>query len=85
VHHVSVPGSVADTHRLNKIDIKIHTFIDNRESTLQSSYYIAWAIGLIIYIRVLMQRSYNDVVSFLQATWSADVILIPKLNLISLS
>jgi hypothetical protein len=32
VHHVSVPGSVADTHRLNKIDIKIHTFINNRET-----------------------------------------------------
>jgi hypothetical protein len=29
VHHVSVPGSVADTHRSNKIDIKNYTFIDN--------------------------------------------------------
>jgi len=27
VHHVSVFGSVADTHNLNKIDIKNHTFI----------------------------------------------------------
>jgi hypothetical protein len=31
VHHVSVPRSVADTHRANKIDIKNHTFIDNRK------------------------------------------------------
>jgi hypothetical protein len=29
VHHVSVLGSVADTHRSNKIDIKNHTFIHN--------------------------------------------------------
>jgi hypothetical protein len=85
MHHVSVPGSVADTHRANKIDIKNHTFIDNEGNTLQSSYYIAWTIGLIIYIRVLIQRSYNDVIPFLQATWSADVNLIPKLNPISLS
>jgi hypothetical protein len=34
VYHVSVPGSVADTHRLNKIDIKNHTFINNGENTL---------------------------------------------------
>jgi hypothetical protein len=40
VHHVSVPGLVADTHRSNKIDIKNHTFIDNGKNTLQSSYYI---------------------------------------------
>jgi hypothetical protein len=85
VHHVSVPGSVADMHRANKIDIKNHTFIDKWENTLQSSYYTAWAIGLIMYIRVLIQRSYNDVVPFLQATWSADVNLNPKLNPISLS
>jgi hypothetical protein len=32
VHHVSVPGSVADAHRSNKIDIKNHTFIDNGET-----------------------------------------------------
>jgi hypothetical protein len=32
VHYLSVPGSVADTHRLNKIDIKNHTFIDNGET-----------------------------------------------------
>jgi hypothetical protein len=31
VHHVSIPGSVADTHNSNKIDIKNHTFITNRE------------------------------------------------------
>jgi hypothetical protein len=74
VHHVSVPGSVADTHRANKIDIKNHTFINNGE-TLQSLYYIVWAINLIIYIRVLIQRSYNVVVPFLQSIWSADVNL----------
>ena len=38
VHHVSVPGSVADMHRLNKIDIKNYTFINSGENTLQSSY-----------------------------------------------
>jgi hypothetical protein len=32
VHHVSVLGSVADTHRANKIDIKNYTFIDNGET-----------------------------------------------------
>jgi hypothetical protein len=32
VHHVSVPGSVADTHKVNKIDIKNHTFIDNEKT-----------------------------------------------------
>jgi hypothetical protein len=31
VHHVSVPGSVADTHNSNKIDIKNHTFIAKEE------------------------------------------------------
>jgi hypothetical protein len=31
VHHVSVPGSVSDTYNSNKIDIKNHTFITNRE------------------------------------------------------
>jgi hypothetical protein len=31
VHHILVPRSVADTHNLNKIDIKNHTFIANRE------------------------------------------------------
>jgi hypothetical protein len=46
---------------------------------------MAWAIDLIIYIRVLIQRFYNDVVPFLQATWSVDVNLNPKLNPISLS
>jgi hypothetical protein len=85
VHHVSVPRSVADTPRANKIDIKNHTFIDNGKNTLQNLYYIAWAIGLIIYIRVLIQRSHNIMVPFLQAAWSADVNLIPKLNPISLS
>jgi hypothetical protein len=39
--------------------------------------YIAWAIGLISYIRVLRQRSYIVVAPFLQATWSADPRLIP--------
>ena len=34
VYHVSVPGSVADTHNSDKIDIKNHTFIANGESTL---------------------------------------------------
>jgi hypothetical protein len=38
VHHVSVPGSVADMHNLNKIDIKNHTFIANGENMLQGSY-----------------------------------------------
>ena len=34
MHHVSVTGSVADTHNSNKIDIKNHTFIANGENTL---------------------------------------------------
>jgi hypothetical protein len=67
VYHVSVPGSVADTHRANKIDIKTILLLITG-NTLQSSYYRAWAIGLIIYIRVLIQRSYNVVVPFLLAT-----------------
>jgi hypothetical protein len=37
VHHVSVPGSVADTHNSNKIDIKNHTYIVNGENTLHGS------------------------------------------------
>jgi hypothetical protein len=65
VHHVSVPGSVADTHNLNKIDIKNRTFIANGENTLQGSGYIVWAIGLISYIRVLRQWSYDNVAPFL--------------------
>jgi hypothetical protein len=36
---------------------------------------IAWAIGLIVYIRVLRQRSYVNVAPFIQAAWSADVTL----------
>jgi len=38
VHHVSVPGLVADTHNSNKIDIKNHTFIASGENMLQGSY-----------------------------------------------
>ena len=34
VNHLSVPGSVADMHNLNKIDIKNHTFIANGENKL---------------------------------------------------
>ena len=37
MHHVSVFGSVADTHNLNKIDIKNHTFIANGKNTLHGS------------------------------------------------
>ena len=75
VHHVSVPRLVADTHNSNKIDIKNHTFIANGETHYMLQVYIAWAIGLILYIRVLRQRSYVDVAPFVQATWSADVTL----------
>ena len=75
VHHISVPGPVADIHNSNKIDIKNHTFIANGKNILHSSSYIAWAIGLISYIRVLRQRSYIVVASFLHATWSVNVTL----------
>ena len=37
VHYVSVPGSVADTHNSNKIDIKNHTFITNGKNMLYGS------------------------------------------------
>ena len=47
MHHVSVPGSVVDTHNSNKNDIKNHTFNANGENILHGSGYIAWAIGLI--------------------------------------
>jgi hypothetical protein len=75
VHHVSVPGSVADTHNSNKIDIKNHTFIAKGENMLHGSGYITWATGLTSYIRVLRQQSYDNVAPFLQATWSANVTL----------
>ena len=75
VHHVSVPRSVADTHNSNKIDIKNHTFIANGETHYMVRVYIAWAIGLISYIRVLRQRSYIIVTLFLHATWSMDITL----------
>jgi hypothetical protein len=52
MHHVSVPGSVADTHRANKIDIKNHTFIDNGKTGYIVHIYKAWAIGLATNIRV---------------------------------
>jgi hypothetical protein len=55
VHHISVSRPVADTHNSNKIDIKNHTFIANGENVLHGLGYIAWAIGLISYIRVLRQ------------------------------
>ena len=32
VYNVSVPGLVADTHNLNKIDIKNYTFMTNGEN-----------------------------------------------------
>jgi hypothetical protein len=73
VHHVSIPGSVADTHNSNKIDIKNHAFIANGQNILHGSVYIAWATGLIPYIRVLRQWSYVNVALFLHAAWSADV------------
>jgi hypothetical protein len=41
VHHVSILGSVADTHNLNNIDIKNHTFIANGEI-----YYMVWITSL---------------------------------------
>ena len=41
VHYISVPGSVADTHNSNKIDIKNHTFIANGENISHGSGYIA--------------------------------------------
>jgi hypothetical protein len=75
VHHVSVPRSVADMHNSNRIDIKNHTFIANGKLYYIIWVYIAWAIGLISYIRVLRQWSYVIVAPFLQATWSADVTL----------
>jgi len=75
MHHVSVLGLVADTHNLNKIDIKNHTFIANGKTYYMVRVYIAWAIGLISYIRVLRQRSYVIVAPFLWATWSANVTL----------
>ena len=75
MHHVSVPGSVADTHNSNKIDIRNHTFIANGKTHYIVRVYIAWAIGLISYIKVLRQRSYIIMALFLQATWSADVTL----------
>ena len=65
VYNVSVPRLVADTHNSNKIDIKNYTFITNGENTLHGSGYIAWAIGLVSYIRVLRQRSYVAVAPFL--------------------
>jgi hypothetical protein len=68
VHHVSVPGSVADTHNSNKIDIKNHTFIANGETYYRVRVYVAWAISLIANIRVLRQQSYVIVAPFLQAT-----------------
>ena len=85
VYNVSVPGSVADTHNSNKIDIKNHTLIANGENTLHGSGYIAWAIGLRSYIRVLRQRSYVILALFLQATWSADVTLDLSLKHIPIS
>jgi hypothetical protein len=75
VHHVSVPGSVADTPNSNKIDIKNHIVIANGKTYYMVWVYIAWVIGLISYIRILRQRSYVIVAPFLQATWSADVTL----------
>ena len=75
VHHVSVLGSIADTHNPNKIDIKNHTFIANGKTHYMVRIYIACAIGLISYIRVLRQWSYVIMAPFLQATWSADVTL----------
>jgi len=75
VHHASVPGSVADTHNSNKIDTKNHTFIAKEKTHYTVRVYIAWATGLISYIRVLRQRSYLNMAPFLQAAWSADVTL----------
>ena len=46
VHHVSVLGSVVDTHNSNKIDIKNHTFIANGKNTLHGLGYIAWPLAL---------------------------------------
>ena len=85
VHHVSVLGSVVDTHNSNKIDIKNHTFIANGETHYMVWVYITRASGLVSYIRVLRQRSYVVVAPFLQATWSADVTLDLFLKLIPMS
>ena len=65
MHHVSVPGLVADTHNLNKIDIKNHTFIAIGETHYMVWVYIAWAIGLTSYIIVLRQWSYVNMAPFL--------------------
>jgi hypothetical protein len=75
VYHVSVPGSVADMHNSDKIDIKNHTLLLMGKNILHGSGYIAWATGLTLYIIVLRQRSYDNVVLFLQAIWSANITL----------
>ena len=75
MHHVSVRGSVADTHNSNKIDIKNHTFIANGTTHYMVRVYMAWATDLVSYIRVLRRRYYIILAPFLQATWSVDVTL----------
>jgi hypothetical protein len=75
VHHVSVPGSVADTHNSNQIDIKTILLLLIGETHYMVHVYIAWTSGLISHIRVLRQWSYIDVAALLQAAWSADVTL----------
>jgi len=68
VHYVLVPGSIANTHNSNNIDIKNHSFIANVENTLHGSFCIACVIGLTYYIRVLRQQFYIIMAPFLQAT-----------------
>jgi hypothetical protein len=53
MHHVSVPGSVDDTYNLNKIGIKNILLLLMGKTHYMVRVYIAWAIALISYIRVL--------------------------------
>jgi hypothetical protein len=82
VHHVSVPRLVADTHTLTRLISKTILLLLMGRTWYMVWVHMAWATGLISYIRVLRQQSYINVAPFLQAAWSADVtlalILIPQ-------
>ena len=73
--YVSVPGSVADTHNSSRLISKTIHLLLMGETWYMVRVYMAWATGLLSYIRVLRYRSYVNVAPFLQATWSADATL----------
>ena len=65
VHHVSVPRSVANAHNSIRLISKTILLLSMGKTWYMVQAHVAWATGVISYIRVLRQRSYVNMAPFL--------------------